>query len=82
MDRGQPDPNRGEKSAVAFALHLTRRVHAPTTPASSGICVQGALAATRPPSAGEVEKVLRRLGTLPRIGGEGPKVTVLELLCS
>ena len=75
-------PRPGGKSGVAFALHLTRMVHVPITPASSGICVQGASAATRPPSAGEVEKVLRRLGALPRIGGEGPKVTVLELLCS
>jgi len=66
---------------VAFALHLIGRVHAPTTPASSGICVQGALAATCPPSAEEVEKVMRRLGAPPRTVGEGPKVTVLEL-CS
>jgi len=80
-DRGQPDPDWGEKSGVAFALHLTGRVHAPTTLVSLGICVQGALAATRPPSAGEVEKVVRRLGAQPRIGGEGPKVTGLEL-CS
>jgi len=53
-------PRPGEKSGVAFALHLTRMVHVPITHASSGICVQGVLAATRPPM-GAVQEKWKRL---------------------